>query len=177
MNSSLPQPPAPAILTLLKLSLRGSCPEQALGRAQGQRPLCLSPPHPSQGCRCASFISTRAFFMPLVKPPPQPCPAGMGGSGANSGLPHRKCSAVSARDNCALKLLILRLFGLGAGGRVLEAAAQQGAAGQLKPGAALWQPGFATSIDFILPLGASLLLTKHCVNSSPARARLDLGKC
>lgn len=110
--------------------------------------------------------------MPLAKAAPRPYPAGMGGSGPNSGLHPRKCSAVFARDKRALELLVLWLFGFGAGRRVLEAGREQ-----LKAGAALWQPGFATSTDFILPLGASLLLTKQRFNASPAQARLDLGKC
>lgn len=64
--------------------------------------------------------------MPLAKAVPRPYPAGMGGSGPNSGLHPRKCSAVFARDKPALKLLILWLFWFGAGRRVLEAGAQQG---------------------------------------------------
>lgn len=66
--------------------------------------------------------------MPLAKAAPRPYPAGMGGSGPNSGLHPRKRSAVFARDKRALELLILWLVGFGAGRRVLEAGAQQGAA-------------------------------------------------
>lgn len=84
-------------------------------------------------------------------------PAVMGCSGPNTGLHGLKRTRVFARDNCAAKLLVLcrGLLGYGAVRGVLEAGAQQGAGGQLKPGAALWQPGFAVSAHFILPLGAS----------------------
>lgn len=99
--------------------------------------------------------------MSLAKPAPHrhaPCSDGLfWSSGLNSGLYGLKRTRGFARDNCALKSLVLccGLVGYGAVRGVLEAGAQQGAVGQLKPGAALWQPGFAISACFALPPGAS----------------------
>lgn len=172
MNSPSPQPPA--TLTLPKHSLQRSCPEQALGRPQEHSPRCLSPPRSSPGLSMFIHSGLPRSSAPghFSKPAPHPCPAGM--AAPNSGLPHRKCSEVFARDNCALKLLLLGLFGLGEESLKLELSREQ--LGTESRGCTL-QPGFATSTGFILPLGACLLLTKQWFNSSPAQARLDLGKC
>lgn len=156
-----PQPPAPGILTLLKHSLRTPCPTRLLGRPQEQRPSCSSP---HIHLLCLIHQHQVAFHASgKASSPPLPCRDG-------SKFRFAVSEMLFAGDNCALELLIQ---GLGAGRRVLEAGARQGAVGKLKLG----QSGSATSTDFVLPLGASLLLTKQCFNSSPAQARLDLGKC
>lgn len=154
-------------------SARNSHPPETLSadtlpRPQEQRPSCFSPSHPSPGlCLCFIHQHQVAFRASgQASSPPLPCRDGCLGSKFRFAL----SEMLFARDNCALELLIL---GLQAGRRVLEAGARQGALGKLKLG----QSGSATSTDFILPLGTSLLLTKQCFNSSPAQARLDLGKC
>lgn len=142
------------------LRLQRPCPWPGFAETPVGKVLASRPPTSISRAVVQPLSLARGYFS--APDPSRHCHApnsdGLLGSwGPNSGLHGLQRIQLFAKDSSAAGLLVLcsELFGCGAVRGIREAGAQQGAVEQLRARAALWQPGFAVSARFSLPLGAS----------------------